>query len=70
MKEIQKRRGLRVVFTSSVKKIHINIVVPLTLVSLGVAILGAGVIAAPKTLKITQAYVTAETAASATVNGD
>jgi hypothetical protein len=64
---IQKRRGLPMLFTSSVKKIHKNIVIPLTLASLGVAILGAGVIAAPKTLKITQAYVTAETAASATV---
>ena len=67
MTTIQKRRGLPLTFTSGVRKIHKNFVVPLTLVSLGISMLGAGVIAAPKTLKITQAYVTAETAASATV---
>lgn len=67
MTTIQKRRGLPLAFPSGVRKIHKNFVVPLTLVSLGISMLGAGVIAAPKTLKITQAYVTAETAASATV---
>ena len=67
MKMIEKEYRLPGLFTFSMRKIHKYIVVPLALASLGVSMSGAPVIAAPKALKITQVYTTAETTMSAAV---
>jgi hypothetical protein len=53
------------VFGFSMRKIHKYIVVPLALASLGVSLSGATVIPAPRALRITQLYSTAETTTSA-----
>jgi len=54
-------------FTTRMRKIHKYIVVPLALASLGVSMSGATVISAPRALRITQVYTTAETTTSAAV---
>jgi hypothetical protein len=65
MKMIEKEHRLRGVFTLSIRRIHKYIVVPLALLLVGVSL--PGVIAAPRTPRITLVYTTAETSTSAAV---